>query len=433
MGYPVITITKEEFNKETSELTLFIKQQKFSASYSSNSSSGPVWVVPISVSTHLGKVTRHLFSESSGTLTFPYSESDDAFFKLNSDAYGFYRVNYSRSQIERIGKAVEKSTDLLTVKDRIELVGDVFAIAKSGMGGTDVALELVRRMKHEDDGIVLSEIEGNLALLQATFFHDKDITAKIDELTLSIFAPKVSTYGYDYDDDYLSAKKRTLVISSCASAGSKEYDLCFRYSLIQCRVIEELKNRFQRYLNGDKAAINANLFNIVYTTILKTTQDPLKDFNLVLEIYKDPSISLTEKMAALRSLGAVKDLKLVEGLLNELVLDFDLVKQQDIGYALVGVLSNEEKQKAMDLRWKWFTTNFDKICSLLDPKEYPIGVMRSFIGSEYVDMIQAWMSYRVEKVKPRERDIKIALETIRSRTAWYERDRELVSKWFALA
>lgn len=190
-----------------------------------------------------------------------------------------------------------------------------------------------------------------------------------------------------------------------------------------------MKDRYQRYLNGDKSAINANLFHSVYTTILKTSQDPKKDFSQILEIYKDPSNSLTEKMAALRSLGAVKDLKLVEHLLNDIALDFDLVKQQDLGYALAGVLSNEEKQKAMDLRWIWFTTNFDKICQLLDPKEYPIGVMRSFIGDEYVEMIESWMSYRLDKVQPRERDIKIALETIKSRTAWYKRDLAAVSKW----
>lgn len=112
--------------------------------------------------------------------------------------------------------------ELFSVKDRIELVGDVFALAKSGLGSTDVALELVRRLKNEEDGIVLSEISGNLGLLQATFFHDKEVSSGIDKLILSIFAPKVSKYGYDYDEDYLLAKKRTLIISSCASAGSTE-------------------------------------------------------------------------------------------------------------------------------------------------------------------------------------------------------------------
>jgi aminopeptidase N len=74
-------------------------------------------------------------------------DADDTFYKLNTDNIGFYRTNYPRERLARLGKA----QDRLSVEDKIGLIGDAAALAIAGDGTTAGLLAFVEGFKDESD------------------------------------------------------------------------------------------------------------------------------------------------------------------------------------------------------------------------------------------------------------------------------------------
>ncbi|KAJ3337913.1 hypothetical protein HDU91_001356, partial [Kappamyces sp. JEL0680] len=223
-GYPYVSIVNERFDADKSELTLFLRQERFTTSntiYPGQRS--PVWVIPISVVTDVNPTspTTHILKTREGQITFPYSGSATSFWKLNSEVAGFYRVNYTTEQIGRIGAALEANRPLFDVKDRVGLVSDSFAMAESGIGSTQGALELLQSFRAEENAIVLTVISRSLANLKNAMYLSEPIVHGVDRLTQSIFSPKIAAVGYDFapDEGYLLTKKRCIIILSAFEAG----------------------------------------------------------------------------------------------------------------------------------------------------------------------------------------------------------------------
>jgi aminopeptidase N len=72
---------------------------------------------------------------------------DLEFYKLNKDQSGFYRTNYPPSRLAQLGHQL----DLLSVEDRIGLVGDASALAISGEGTTPAVLALLEGFQNEQN------------------------------------------------------------------------------------------------------------------------------------------------------------------------------------------------------------------------------------------------------------------------------------------
>jgi aminopeptidase 2 len=151
MGFPLLNVTKEEYDPINKKMTLRLSQDRFLASgdmTAEESKSAPVWSVPIAVSSHLSNVeTVHLFSEKSGAIVFPFEDGPDAYYKLNTSVTGFYRVNYTDEGIARLRSAIPH----LNKKDRIGVLSDVFALAKSGVGSTSQVLDLLSGFLAEEE------------------------------------------------------------------------------------------------------------------------------------------------------------------------------------------------------------------------------------------------------------------------------------------
>lgn len=72
---------------------------------------------------------------------------DDSFYKLNTDQSGFYRTNYPRDRLMKLGRMRER----LSTQDKIGLLGDATALAVAGDGTTAGLLTLLEHFKDEED------------------------------------------------------------------------------------------------------------------------------------------------------------------------------------------------------------------------------------------------------------------------------------------
>jgi aminopeptidase 2 len=157
VGFPVLRVEKEEFIPATGEMTLWLSQERFLSSGDLSDEerhTSPIWQIPISVVTDQGEY-KFLFKEAKGTIRFPYRLSNTAFWKLNSNSNGFFRVLLQTQQLEKLGQILLDHPSALSQADRIGLVSDAFALAKAGLSNTTDALSLLQCYKQETSQMYL--------------------------------------------------------------------------------------------------------------------------------------------------------------------------------------------------------------------------------------------------------------------------------------
>ncbi|KAI8905519.1 peptidase family M1-domain-containing protein [Gorgonomyces haynaldii] len=418
MGYPIVTVSKEEYNPTTKKLTLHLQQQRFLSSGDVKPEDDKtVWHIPINVVTSAG-VTGHLLSTKTGTIVFDYDPS--GFYKLNYKTTGFYRVNYPASHLKKLGELIAQNPTLLTTEDRAGLVSDAFALARAGHVQTSAALDLVSGFTKEEDYVVLKEIDTRLGSVEDAWYLNKPVVAGIKKLKQKLFSPKISQVGYTFPqgEGYLDAQKRSLVIAAAASAGDQS-------------VIQELQKIFA---NRSTVPIHPNLRLTVLRIVLQNSKQPKEDFDAVLDLIKNAD-SPDAKIAALSSIGAINDLELVKQVLVY-AMDPETVKPQDITRPIGSIVSGSPlPETTYPLLWQWFVENWSKLHEKFAISLSILGnlfklVAGRRIGKEFIATVHDWAQakgldaaakeQRTKELEVVKRPMEQALETVASMTKWQE-------------
>jgi aminopeptidase N len=155
MGYPLVSVTAEEYDSAKKEQVLHLQQRRFLASESlltEKKAEDTIWWIPLNIVTSNSDASLPIIlSESAGTVRFPYTTNPDSFWKLNYKATGFYRVQRDEKRLADLSHLMSKNRNKFSTPDRISLVADAFALGKSGHGSTVGALEVLRNFTSEDN------------------------------------------------------------------------------------------------------------------------------------------------------------------------------------------------------------------------------------------------------------------------------------------
>jgi aminopeptidase 2 len=150
-GYPLLEVTGETYDAAKSTMTVSLKQTRYLASGDLKAEEDTtVWWIPVSLITNESTApTQHIISSKEATITFPFKEGEDAFWKLNYKATGFYRVKYQDAQIARFKKVLQTNIDTLPTGDRVMLVSDAFSLTVSGLAPVTTALGVLEALEKE--------------------------------------------------------------------------------------------------------------------------------------------------------------------------------------------------------------------------------------------------------------------------------------------
>lgn len=142
-------------------------------------------------------------------------------------------------------------------------------------------------------------------------------------------------------------------------AGSEIWPGTSNLSLIPTHsVIAEARRRFDRYTdsqNPDASAIHPNLRGVVFSTVLRNAPDVATArsvFSKIINVYKNADTA-DQRLAALASLGSVRQKELMEDLLAQ-VLDTEVVRPQDLMYPLNSLCNDGADPATIRPRWVWF-------------------------------------------------------------------------------
>jgi aminopeptidase 2 len=414
IGYPVLSVVEAEGGSQSS-LSLQITQNRFlNGGNVQESEDETIWSVPLRLVTDGGVVGEAgLLRTRSETFSLPAST---AFFKLNHEQAGFYRVHYPSVWLERLGEAV--AAGRFSASDRIGLVSDVFALSVAGRIGLGEVLSVLSHFRGEDDYIVWGEITGRLSeVLSVWWEQDAVVVDKLRAFVRSLYARQVELLGFEprSGEGDKTSLLRPLILGMAGKCGDEG-------------VLKEARVRFDRFVAGDSEAIHPNLRGVVYSLVIRSGGQA--EFDQVLNLYQKFTVP-DQKLSALGALGASRDPSVIRAAL-ELSKRDDIVRPQDCMYIFRTVGVNTAGRRAcwsfVQENWKFFYDRYYRGSISLLSRVVSFST-QEFSTSSDADAIEAFFADK--DVSSIDRTVKQSLERVRSNSAWLSLNKDNVNQWLS--
>lgn len=400
IGFPVVTVAEEP-----GQIT--VRQSRFLTTGDVKKEEDETeWWVPLGLkSGSQTNTTAIALTKKTDTLR----SIDDRFYKLNADQSGFYRTNYPPERLTKLGQ----SQDLLSVEDKIGLMGDATALAAAGDGTTAGLLAFLEGFKSEKDYLVWSQIASSLSKVRSVFSTNKEVSARLKNYALKLVSPSADLIGWEFSDkeDYLTGQLRKLLLAMAAGAGHEG-------------IISEGKKRFASWQSGDASAIHRNLKSVIFN--MNVAQGGEAEFLAVKEEYVNTT-TVDGKEICLQAMGRTKKRELAMDLLE--FVTSGQVPTQDT-HSVPGALASNNSCR--DTVWEYTKTNWQRVHDRLSVSNIVLDRWVKLGLSQYSDLKtekEIAEFFKNKDTKAFERSLVIVSDTITGNAKYKERDEERLLEW----
>jgi aminopeptidase N/puromycin-sensitive aminopeptidase len=197
-GVPLLT-----FSQQTANSAPLVQRRFFLSDATADKSQR--WTIPVCVKTNAKPVCR-VIRPDEASLALPVDASLP-FFYANPGAKGYYRTAYTSSQLSAITARAETS---LKPPERISLLGDRWALLRSGQGTVGDYLNLVLALKSDPNGLVIETALDKVKSVYARIATSDD-RVQLAAVLRREFAPAYAALGHpshgeNYDRQQLRAE-----------------------------------------------------------------------------------------------------------------------------------------------------------------------------------------------------------------------------------
>lgn len=186
---------------------------------------------------------------SSKILTITVDIPKNGWIKFNSNADGYYRVEYPKNMLKSLFKAIE--TKELGPLDRLNMNDDSFALANSGQLSIVDYLKSLQSFKNEDEYTVWSSIDYSLEQL-SLLYSNTNFKEKFYSYVRAVMEPHCKTLGLTTkkDDKATTIFLRSLCLERLGLFGNPD-------------VIKEARDKFYGHFSMNKV-IDHNYEEAIY-------------------------------------------------------------------------------------------------------------------------------------------------------------------------
>ncbi|MEX2052196.1 MAG: M1 family metallopeptidase [Candidatus Paceibacterota bacterium] len=396
-GYPVIKV------KITNNELSVVQERFFSSPISKTKAKGKIiWQVPILLK-NKSITEKHFLNSLSRTIQI---KGDKSFVKLNFGESGFFRTAYSKELLDKLRIPVAKK--LLSPRDRLGIIRDLFALSEAGTIPTTDALQFLSAYKNEDNYTVWIEITSGLGRLEQ-ILAKTSTKSSLDRYILSIFSPLASRLGWDAknDESHADSLLRSLAISRAGRSGDK-------------KIILEAKKKFALMQKGGH--INPDLRGAIYAIV--ASSGGMKEYKILVEKYIKESLH-EEKNRIGSALGDFNSDRIL-CLTSHFALSSN-VRTQDT----VGILSSIGMNPAGRSVWvKCIKQNWPTLVSKYGDGGHTLGRLVKAISASAEPVHLKFFNdfFATHDAPGAKRSIEQVLERLDSNIAWLHRDRRNIAK-----
>lgn len=172
------------------------------------------WTLPVCVKTNSKPICR-LLTPNDTVLQVP-SDASLPFFYANAAAKGYYRTSYTPSQFEAIAA---KAETVLNPEERIGLLGDHWALVRSGQADAGSFMNLVLALKNDPQGLVMESALDKVKSIDSRIATGEDRT-QLAAILRRDFGPVYTALGHSSkDDSYDLQELRAELMETLGRAG----------------------------------------------------------------------------------------------------------------------------------------------------------------------------------------------------------------------
>lgn len=393
-GYPIISVSK---NKNG-----FIGTQErfFSSRISAKKNKEKtLWQIPFEYKSNNKKVKLLATKKS-----FSLIGTDIG--KVNSGEGSFIRVRYDTNTLAKLKHEVESGK--LSVRDRLGIIRDLFALAEGGYISIVEALKFSLSYKNETEYIVWSEIGSGLARVN-NIFIDSALKDSYQSYARALFSPLALRMGWEKKkgEDHSQTFLRSLALGQAGHYGDKD-------------VIKQAQKLF---INRDKKKIEADIRGVVYSIVAQN--GTAKEWELFRKLHNSENLH-EEKDRLSRSMAQFQDKSLLKKTL-EFALSKE-VRDQDAPFLIGSVWQNKLGRK---LAWQFVKNNWKILLKKYGEGGHFLGRLLSPLGNHtnIKDAIDAKKFFTKNMAPGAERTLEQSYERIYSNSAWQKDDQKELKKW----
>ena len=408
-GYPVLDVAASSVE---GGLALEVKQERFVFDSILDDDSGDteeqVWPVPLTVTAAGAGITATLVNAATDTVTVETPPQPE-WFKVNPDQTGFYRVNYTDADWDRLAPAIAKQT--LPATDRLGIQNDAYALAKAGLLGIGRFLSLAEAYQGETDASVWSDLATNLREIEGLIAEEPYLES-FRAFGRRLFAPAAQRSGWEpqLGEGHLDSLLRSTVLSQAGAYGDAE-------------VIAQAQGLFDAY-QRDPANVRPDLRGVVFSLVAqegdRATYDRIWELERSAELHE-------EKIRMLMSLARFQQEDLLRETLDRALTDD--VRLQDTIFVVSAVAANN---RGRNLAWDFLKEKWDEFDRRYGSGGFGlmrlVAITNAFTSNEKRDDVAAF--FEAHPTPAAERTIRQALERIALNVAWLERNRGELGRHF---
>jgi len=326
IGYPVITVKEDEKG-------IVVRQDRFLETGDvKESENTTIWRVPLFLKSvdKSGNPTLdrgRLLEEREAKIELDTKQP----YLVNGGYRGVYRVLYPEDRINKIAEAATQKHPIVTLEDRIGLVGDTVALAQAGLAKTSSSLSLIKSFSWEENYLGCQAMADASGSMNQVFGEDSSIRAGMKELRRSLFVPHARRLGYEKrpNDTSQDILLRTLAVRIAAAVEEPD-------------VVKELTKRFEDYIaTKDQSRIPADIIRATFANAGQS--GGAKAWDDLVSVIKNPA-SPAMKTAAIGGLCSFKDPKLIQKTLDFTRSD---VMDQDVYYFYANLSANINARRTL--------------------------------------------------------------------------------------
>ena len=406
MGYPVLQVESE---RSGGQIRLSVTQERFvyDRLLGDSEPDTEIWRVPVSASQGGEESAITVMDGRQAQLDVP--GGDSGWVKLNPLQTGFFRVNYSNEDWQRLVPPIESLE--LHATDRLGIQNDAYALSRAGLLPVTQFLTLAQAYKNENDASVWSDLASNLRDIEQ-LISDDAVHPAYQSFARELFGPAARKIGWDpkSGEGHLDALLRSTVLSQAGSYRDPD-------------VTAQATERFNRYLE-DRETLAPDLRGVVFS--LAAQSGGKEVYDQIWQLEGETNLA-EEKIRLLMSLSRFQQPDLLTVTLEDSLSS--KVRSQDSITLVAGVAANP---KGRDLAWEFVKSNWAEFDRRYGGGGF--GLMRlvsicsNFNSQEKADEVD---SFFAEHPAPAaERTIRQALERVRLNIKWLEQNRQELSDWF---
>jgi len=408
MGYPVLQVDRLPSNQNQA---IRLTQRRFVYDQGTEDDiEKTLWKVPVGISdSESSQETTLVLNDSQTDVQLSTSSDPNSWFKVNPSQTGFFRVNYSDEDWERLIPVIRSKT--LAATDRLGIQNDAYALSRAGLLPVSQFLSLANAYRDEDDASVWSDLASNLRDVE-TLIADQPYHNDYRKYALDIFTSKASLIGWDQrpGEGHLDALLRSTVLSQAGNYGDEG-------------VLAEAQNRFNQYI-GEPNSLHPDIRGLVYS--LCAQNGSRNTYDQLWHLAKNTDLQ-EEYVRLLIGLTRFTSPELLQETLTRSLTDD--VRLQDTITVVTAVAAN---LNGRDLAWNFLKDQWEEF-----DKRYGgggFGLMRlvSICGTfSTADKLEEVQSFFEQHPTPAaERTIQQSLERINLNIRWLERNNTQLSAMF---